>query len=365
MVEEQTSDMRLSNYTKLGLEHSSIKAVSTVPIVPKEIHQEVFESQTSSAPTSECVVSYRIQERLQSLREGEEAAKCCQNVQKIRKEIQRAYRGFAEIARRTEKEFRLEIVLRPLLTGSSQTEWQQTIIRRTLRSKLELIWDVNLKTWSLKATGGLPDVIHRELMDIATSTKAKKLYSVEVLLKPWRVKPAVSQKYPTNHVPHQQQEPHDRGAQRSPYGLQAEKLLTDATTQTLPYQIETLEQAAIQGKSTSPISEAPVSIVPEPSSQSSRSVPVQDKSRNHQPSLPGPVSISELQVGAVSHGTNLLNMGYCELEGATKVTSEQKKQALEVPVEETVSRLMARKKERQASSGPDAFLSLLDLVKKR
>lgn len=89
---------------------------------------------------------------------------------------------------------------------------------------------------------------------------------------------------------------------------------------------------------------------------------------NHGNVQPSPLmlaSASEPQGRAVSYTANTPNTGKQELEEDVHIASEEKEEAPKVPVKETVTRLVARKKERQAINGPNAFLSLLGLVRKK
>jgi hypothetical protein len=71
------------------------------------------------------VVAFQIRERLKTLQKAEDIH---QNVQKIRKEIQQAYQPFAGTVKRTGEAFRMELVLRPLITTSISNQLQQAII---------------------------------------------------------------------------------------------------------------------------------------------------------------------------------------------------------------------------------------------
>jgi hypothetical protein len=67
----------------------------------------------------------------------------------------------------------------------------------------------------------------------------------------------------------------------------------------------------------------------------------------------------------VSYAANMPNTREQKLGEDVYNAPEEKEEASKVPVKETVTRLIAREKERQAINGSDAFLSLLDLVKKK
>ena len=183
-------------------DQQSSEAMSVISIELEESQRGGGRPDTPLTPSPQKrVVAFQIRERLQT---SQKDVVVDQNIHKIRKEIQRAYRPFAGTVKRTGESFRMELVLRPLVTTSFSTQLQQAIIRRTLRPKLELIEDINLGVWNFKATGGLTDIIQRELNDVATSTKTKNLYSVEVLLEPWGVKAAVPQNYPMPQGPPRQ-----------------------------------------------------------------------------------------------------------------------------------------------------------------
>lgn len=127
-------------------------------------------------------------------------------------------------------------------------------------------------------------------------------------------------------------------------------------------------------KSSVPNLEAPVVNATELSSQSPkpegsfvecvRFSDVNGKPKNVQPTSLVSASRPELQDGAPLHAARLPYSGEQKLREDTKFAPEQRKATPKIPVKETVTRLMARKKEQQASNGLDAFLSLLDSVRK-
>jgi hypothetical protein len=308
------------------------------------------------------VVAFQIRERLKTLQKAEDIH---QNVQKIRKEIQQAYQPFAGTVKRTGEAFRMELVLRPLITTSISNQLQQAIIRRTLRPKLELIRDINLGVWSFKATGGLTDIIQRELKDVATSTKTLNLYSVEVLLEPWAVKAAMPQNSPMPQGPLRQRKCHDNEAQRSHTDHGMKRLFADATTQTLSDPVETFAKGDAQKELPTLSSETSVRTARQSSHQIPKLVHADENPENIQPSLLMLASESEPQDRTVSYAANMPNTREQKLGEDVYNAPEEKEEASKVPVKETVTRLIAREKERQAINGSDAFLSLLDLVKKK
>ncbi|KAF3052329.1 hypothetical protein E8E11_009460 [Didymella keratinophila] len=74
---------------------------------------------------------------------------------------------------------------------------------------------------------------------------------------------------------------------------------------------------------------------------------------------------SEAENQAVSPAVETHSTGERKSRKYIEGTPEPKEEAPQVPGKETVTRLITRTKERQTSNGPDVFLGLLDLVRKK
>jgi hypothetical protein len=345
-----------------------------------------------SPPSPKSAVAFQIRERLRTFQEDEEVLKMDGNVKQIRKEIQRAYWAFAGTASRTEKEYKMELVLRPLLTSSGSILLQQSILRRTLRTKLELTRDINLGMWSFKAMGGLTKIIEGELRDVVGSIKTKNLYSVEVLLHPCRVGAIMPQNHSRTQVASEQQEGYDNETQRSSIGYKTRVLFTDAGTQTLPDLLQTFKQESprttgnnkvvcgfkpvtsdsplqkkVEVQSLSSDSESPAFTAPSRSTLPLELLDVDKDSGAVQsnPSAPAPAAGLEREDRVVPLAVDLYKLGEQKLKEHTQDTPAPEKETLKAAVKETATCIVACKKERKANDGPDHFLSLLDLARKK
>lgn len=350
-------EQRPGDYTKQNLEYSRIEAVSITPDKPGQTPQGPARS-TAPEPSLRRAVAFQIQERLRALQQGEYAIVLRQNMMKIRKEIQRTYQAFLENTREMKKVYRMELVVRPLLTSPWTAEPHQSVIRRNLRTELEVIKDVNSGMVTFNAKGGLLDIIEWELQDIAKSAETGNVYSVEMLLHPYETGILVLQIRPMPQVALGEQKGLKERAQHNLLERSTETPMIDVGTQTLSRPVEIFEAR-----------KAPAALVlPIPTTTNPSSTPIDDlddsKRFANRPSKPKAAMENPrnktVSLAVETHSTREQNS-----KEDTEATPISKEESRKVPARETVTRFMALKKERQASSGPDAFLKLLNLVRNK
>lgn len=330
-AEGTTLENMPGDYKDSNMDQHRSGNISIVPNVSSETNRGHVLSSTPSPPSRKRVTTFQIRERLRAIRRDEEDSRVNRNVTTIRKEIQRAYRTFAGSTSRTEMVYKMELVLRLLLTTPRAVQSQQSVIRRTLRSNLELIRDLNLRMLSFKATGGLTGLIERELRDIADSIKIGSLYSVEVLL--------------------------------HPYGTGATVRLDDSRCQIDSRQLKCCDNEKhrpTDHMTSSPGLDPRISTTP-----GSPVLPLEFFSMGEDPkstpsNRPVQVVFPELEDAGPLQIEALPNIG-ADITG----TQERNEDFFKVPIEGTMPSLMLRHKERQVKDGPDVFLSLLDLVRNK
>lgn len=274
----------------------------------------------------------------------------------------------------------MELVLRHLLHSPQPTQPERVFLRRTLRARLQLIRDEANARLTFGAKGGLTDLIERELRGIATSTKTGKLYSIEVLLHPCEERPVIPQSHPNFQVAAHEREDGEVIAQQCPASHTTRASYVNAAVPTLPESVKMVGlelQSPRRQPPTLSTSDSPTALLDhlamgEPSQLSQSPNPTTLDSPTS--SLDKPIldnnraSVQSNSASGVVQPENkpLLSVAETCRTGEPKAKEgipDAKEESANVPVKEIVKRLMARKKGRQANNGPDAFLSLLDLVR--
>lgn len=336
------------------------------------------------------VATFQIQERIRTLRQDEEVCEVFGHVNKVRKEMQQKLRAFARKSGQTGRVYRLGLVLRPLLTPSSPWQPQQHFLRRSLRTRLEVIRDINLGALNFKAKGGLTQTLENELKGIASSARTGKFYRIEMQLCPLVVGDTVSQNKHETRGAFEQQEGYEHKTQRCPADHKVVAPFIDAETQKLPDPVKLFDRKTSTRTVTAvtnayevckPVmspslvteemeahmpSPSPASTIPSAPDCSGLPLKLADFDKELGIIQPNPPAWkAEPEDKAVPQAVDSHNIGEHKSEEDLKDVSKSNVEGAKVPVKETVTRVVARKKEQPANNGPDHFLSLLDLVRKK